>query len=348
MGDKRERSLRGTTGGGEGRPIEAGKARRLGIDIGGTKVVLALSAPTGELASHTRLAFPRRGDAERDLEAIADAARAFLRAEGCSEADVSAVGVALPGPLDVEAGRVLSPPNLPGWGSVPVRDLLSEAFGVPVHLENDANAAALAEWRLGAGRGSARMVYLTMSTGVGGGLVLEGRLYRGAFSSAGEVGHMPVEWDGLPCACGQRGCLEAYIGGASLERRLRAETPGSSALVRMAGSRGAITPRDWLDAARAGDAYALSELDRFNTYLARAIAQLAYVLSPDCVVLGTIAVAAGDALCFEPLRSKLRPLLWGFLADHLKVVPAALGGDLPAHAALCAAELADTDGAVPV
>src|SRR5262249_6509691 len=148
---------------------------------------------------------------------------------------VAGVGVSMPSPLDVETGVVLNPPNLPSWDGLPVRSLVAEGLGRPVALENDANAAALAEWRFGAGRGCSDLVFLTMSGGVGGGLVLGGRLVRGVESSAGEVGHIPVEWEGEPCSCGLRGCLEAYTGGASWTRRLARLTPAASGVAKHAG-----------------------------------------------------------------------------------------------------------------
>ena len=135
----------------------------------------------------------------------------------------AALGVSSPGPLSVREGRVIETPNLEGWRDVPIVAHLSEALGVPVRLDNDANAAALAEWRFGAGQGTRHLIYLTMSTGLGAGLILDGRLYRGASDQAGEVGHMPVVPGGRRCNCGQRGCLEAYTGGAALADIIREE-----------------------------------------------------------------------------------------------------------------------------
>lgn len=313
---------------------------RLGIDIGGTKVAFVLGDPAGSIRGRSRISTPGSGDQARDLEAIVAGCRALLAGEGVDPGELGAVGVALPGPLDPASGRVIEAPNLPGWGPLSVRDVLAEALGAPVALENDANAAALAEWRFGAGRGADRMVYLTMSTGVGGGLILDGALYRGVLASAGEVGHSPVEWDGLPCACGRRGCLEAYIGGAALGDRLRRETPEDSAVLSLAGSRDAISPKVWLEAARRGDAYAQRELDRYNHYLAWGIVQLVFALAPDRVVLGTIPTAAGETLCFEPVRRQVRERIWPFLRERLEIVPAGLGEELPARAALCVADLA--------
>lgn len=256
---------------------------------------------------------------------------------------VAGVGVSAPGPLDRERGALLSPPNLPGWLDVALRDRLAEALGLPVILENDANAAALAEWRFGAGQGCRDLVYLTMSTGIGAGLILGGRLHTGAGGNAGELGHVPVAWDGEPCACGQRGCLEAYAGGAAWTRRLRASAPAEGRVAALAGGRDAVTPEHVVAAAREGDAYALAELERYNGYLARGLVALAFSLAPETVVLGTIPTAAGEALCLEPVRALVRERVWPVIGERLRIVPAALGERLPDLAGLCVA----LEGAAP-
>lgn len=317
-------------------PLASGAAL-LGIDLGGTKIELALGDAGGRPLRRRRRPTEPSGDPAADVARMAADARALLAEAGLRPEDVHAVGVSVPGPFDPESGTVLRPPNLPGWDEVPLREWLGDALGRPVHLENDANAAALAEWRFGAGRGSRHLVYLTMSTGVGGGLVLDGRLYRGVRSGAGELGHVQLEWDGEPCGCGLRGCAEAYLGGASLARRLRAATPPGSRVAALAGGREAATARHLVAAAREGDAFALAELERFNHYLGRLVAAAVFALVPEVVVLGTIPTAAGEALCFEPVRRQVAAHTWPQLARGLRIVPAALGPDLAAHAALAAA-----------
>jgi glucokinase len=311
--------------------------RVLGIDIGGTKVALALGGEEGRLEARFRRALEPSGDPARDLARIADDARRLVAGAGLALDDVAAVGVSAPGPLDPEAGLILGPPNLPGWAHVPVVAALRAALGRPVYLENDANAAALAEWRFGAGAGLSDLVYLTMSTGVGAGLILGGRLHRGVAAGAGEVGHAPVEVPGLPCVCGLSGCLEAYVGGAAWSRRLQEEAPASTRILALAGARDAITPVHAIAAAREGDAFALAEVDRFNEYLSRAIVGLVFTLAPQAVILGTIACAAGEALCFAPVRARVRARTWPALSDPLRIVGAALGERTADHAGLCAA-----------
>jgi glucokinase len=284
------------------------------------------------------------GDAERDLAEIADEARAVCAESGLALSSLRGVGVCAPGPLDPESGMLLDPPNLAGWREVPIRRLLEARLGLPVQVENDANAAALAEWRFGAGRGFRHLAYLTMSTGVGAGLVLDGKLYAGRQGMAGEVGHAPVEWDGEPCACGKRGCLEAYVGGAAWTRRLARTTPAGSRVAALAGAPERARPEHVVEAARAGDAFALAELARFNDYLARGLTALVFVLAPEVVVLGTIPTAAGEQLCLAPVREQVRARLWPRLARELRILPSGLGEDRPYLAGICTALEAEGAG----
>jgi glucokinase len=306
----------------------------VGIDVGGTKIACAVGDASGRLLATVRRPTRPSGDGAADLAELAGSLRDLVAEAGCEPADVDAIGVSLPGPLDPERGVLLDPPNLPGWHDLPVRDLLADAFSVPVFIENDANAAALAEWHFGAARGYEHVVYLTMSTGVGGGLILGGRLHRGVLASAGEIGHMPIEWDGAPCACGRRGCFEAYVGGAAWAQRLRVVTPATSRAAALAGGVAGVTARHLVAAAREGDAFALEELHRWNDYVARGITSLAFVLAPQVVVLGTIATAAGEALSLAPIRARVAERIWPFLAERLQILPAALGDSLPHHAAI--------------
>ena len=305
---------------------------------------MAVSGADGLPVQRLRRPIELSGDWRRDLERLQGDAWALL-AEPASLAvgRLERIGVSVPGPFERETGLLLNPPNLPGWSRVPIGAVLAEAFGVEVRVENDANAAALAEWQLGAGRRyTDSLAYLTMSTGVGGGLILAGRLHRGAWGGAGEIGHLPVAFPGIPCACGLSGCLEAYVGGNAWGDRLRRSTPADSeVLARAGGRREAIRPEHLVEAARTGDAFACEELSQWIDHLARGIASLVMLVEPEVIVLGTIAVAAGEALCFEPLRERVAPRLWRPQAKRLAIVPAALGPDLPYRAGLAVALAVD-------
>lgn len=298
----------------------------LGIDIGGTKSAALLATAAGKI--RYRVSGPTPAQEKPDAVIsflIALARRALAEAGG---AQVTGVGVSAGAPADARAGRIYEAPNLPGWGhdpGVPLAAILSEALrGLPVFLENDADATALAEHRFGAGRGAEDMAFLTIGTGVGAGLILGGRLHRGVHGAGGEVGHLRVEPGGRVCACGLRGCVEAYASGPSLVR-----------LALEGGYTGEPTGQGIVAAARVGDRAALDALSTAGEMLGRGIAMLAMLLNPSCVVLGTLAVHAGDLL-LPHVKSSVEASTWPRLRKDLQIVPAALGDRAQDLAALCA------------
>ena len=313
----------------------------LGIDIGGTKRVVVVGDHTGEPVLQIRSPMENSGDWRADLACLVEDGRRLLAQwKAQSGEELTRIGASVPGPADTVRGILLNPPNLPSWHQAAVGPALAEAFGVATRIENDANAAALAEHTAGAGRGVRDMVYLTMSTGVGAGIIADGRLLTGAFGAAGELGHLPVEYPGLACRCGLTGCLEAYVGGNAWRDRLREVVPDASeVMTRAKGDRSAIRPEHLVEAARAGDAFALQEFGRWLDHLARGIVSLVMILEPERIVLGTIAMAAGEALCFGPLRERVAAALWPHQSERLSIVPGSLGDELPARAGLAVALL---------
>jgi len=311
----------------------------LGIDIGGTKRVVVVGDHTGKPLAHIRRPMENSGEWRADLAHLVDDARTLLRDwEKRTGESLAGVGASVPGPADTARGILLNPPNLPSWHNAPIGSALQEAFGVEVRIENDANAAGLAEHAFGAGRGVQDMVYLTMSTGVGAGVIADGRLLTGAYGGAGELGHLPVEFPGIPCRCGLQGCLEAYVGGHAWRARLREIVPDDSdVLARAGGDRNAVRPEHLVSAARDNDAFACREFERWLDYLARGIVQLVMTLEPERIVLGTIAAAAGQSLCFDPLHERVAAALWPHQAERLSIVPAELGEELPQRAGLAVA-----------
>ena len=311
----------------------------LGIDIGGSKTVIAIGTPGGELLAQQRFESWTSGAWERDLARLAEKARALVRQTGHERP--AAVGVCAPGPLDPVRGLVLDAPNIAGWIDVPLVERLQAELGARVRLENDANAAALAEWLLGAGRGTRNMVFVTMSTGVGAGLILDGRLYRGSHFLAGELGHAPIRREGRTHA-GLAGTLEAYVGGASLAERIREDLAAGrrSAIAELAGGDPRrISARDWIAAIRAGDAYARELQREFVEDVAQALAALVMTLDPELIALGTIVQRNPD-LFLTPIRERVYERIWPAQRD-LRIVPGQLGEQLPARAALCVAALED-------
>ena len=311
----------------------------LGIDIGGTKRVVVVGDHTGRPLEQIRCPMENSGDWRADLAYLVEDGRRLLsKWQEKTGESLTRIGVSVPGPADTARGLLLNPPNLQSWHNAPIGAALHEAFEVEVCVENDANAAALAEHGFGAGRGTQDMVYLTMSTGIGAGVIAAGELFRGAFGAAGEAGHMPIETPGLACHCGLTGCLEAYVGGNAWRTRLQEVVPATSAVFELAGGvRESIRPEHLVAAARAGDAFACGEFDRWLDYLARGIVPLIMILEPERIVLGTIATAAGEELCFEPLRRRVGAALWPHQAERLSIVPASLGEELPQRAGLAVA-----------
>ena len=284
------------------------------IDIGGTKIAVGLADAAGRLLAHDRfLTLPERGP-EVVLAETAERLRGLARAHG---ATLAAVGVGCVGPLDPIAGVLLSPPNFPGWSHVPVKAALARALGTPVAIDNDANVAALAEFRRGAGQGARLLVYATISTGIGGGIVVEGRLLHGLGGAAGEFGHQTVRPDGPLCGCGNRGCLEALASGTAIARRAReavAAGGGRAMLAAAGGTPAALHAGHVADAARAGDAEAAAIWDAAMADLAIGLGNVVTTLAPDRLVLGGGVTRAGDQL-LGPLRAGL--------ARRVRMVPVA-------------------------
>ncbi|MDR5675949.1 MAG: ROK family protein [Armatimonadota bacterium] len=285
------------------------------VDLGGTWIRAGRVSPAGAVMEAVRVPTPQTGP-----EAVADAIGELVRRLG--PLPPGRVGVAVPGPLSVREGVVFEPPNLKGWRDVPLRGMLEERLGRPVVLENDANAAAVGEWWCGAGRGSRHLVYVTVSTGVGGGLVLDGRLYRGATDTAGEIGHVLVDPEGPVCSCGRRGHLEGIASGPAIARwvheRIREGRPSVLATGRP------FSAREVAEAAEAGDALAREAFERAGRYLGWTVAGLLNLLNPEVVVIGGGVARAGRWL-FDPLREAAREASFERPWQAARIVPAALG-----------------------
>ena len=193
----------------------------VGIDIGGTKLATVVADNSGKIIYKIRQPTHADKGPEYAIELLIDMVCQTTKNAKLELNDVSAIGVSCGGPLDTKTGIVYSPPNLPGWEALPLKERLENKLGIPVTIENDANACALAEYRFGGGRGYDSVLYMTMSTGIGGGIVINGEIYRGANDSAGEVGHQILLPDGPLCGCGKRGCLESLCSGPAIARRAK-------------------------------------------------------------------------------------------------------------------------------
>ncbi|MBF8286519.1 MAG: hypothetical protein HW393_333 [Dehalococcoidia bacterium] len=226
------------------------------VDLGGTKVRALVADRSGRvLGDDIRPSGAAEGLATV-LGRMVESLDAALARAGVEREQLAGLGIASPGAVDVERGVVPNAPQLPGWQDVPLARLMAERVGVPALLENDASAAALGEHRFGAGRGTRHMLYITVSTGLGGGIIIDGELYRGKSGAAGELGHMIIDIDGPPCGCGARGCLEALASGTAIARRGErlAESGDSPVLARLRGQEGPVTAEMMKRAADMGDA----------------------------------------------------------------------------------------------
>jgi glucokinase len=268
-----------------------------GIDIGGTKIAGAVVDEQGRVLAEARVESPAT-----DTEAVEDAV-ASLVTRLSAQHDVSAVGIGAAGYVDADRSVVMFAPNI-AWRDEDLRAEIERRVSLPVVVENDANAAAWGEFAFGAAADVDDMLMITVGTGVGGGLVLDGELYRGAFGAAGEIGHLRVVREGRLCGCGNRGCLEQYASGSALVRdaRAQAHTPEAAALLERAG--GDVLEIDGpmiTHAAADGDAFALARVQELGTWLGEAIASLAAVLDPGAVVIGGGVSESGDLL-LDPVR----------------------------------------------
>lgn len=295
--------------------------RLVGVDLGGTLIRAALATGSSTHQAPVRHPTPAAAPPDAVLDAVAAAVR---EAAGGTAPD--GVGIGIPGPLDPVAGHVYAAPNLHGWTDVPAQRLLEARVGCPVAIQNDGNLAGFAEWIAGAGQGARNLVFITVSTGIGGGLVLDGELYSGSAGTAAELGHVVVDPDGPPCNQGHRGCLEGSASGTAIARRahdlLASGEPSSLGTL----------PADQLDAravataAAAGDELALRLYRDAGRTLGLSVGGLLNALSPEVVVIGGGLINAGELL-LAPLRDAVGEIAFPAAQARCRIVPAALGTD---------------------
>jgi glucokinase len=308
----------------------------LAVDLGGTQIRAALITP--DLAVHSRRAVATHDTdgVEAVLARIGEVAAA-VRVDAAASGLPAPVGVGIssPGPLDPWRGVVLVAPNLAGWRNVPIAARVGEALGMPAFLERDTNVAVMAEWRYGAARGSRNAIYITVSTGVGGGIIIDGRPLLGTDGTAGEVGHTTVELDGPRCGCGGVGHVEAIASGTALAREARAILAhgGDSPLARLAASGADVDAELVARAAAAGDQACVALLERAFVAIGALCASLVNLLDPEVVVIGG-SIAEHHARLFEVVRIELGRRAFPILLDGVRIEPAALGGDVSLIGAL--------------
>ncbi len=279
----------------------------IGMDVGGTKVAGGVVDESGAIVERARVDTPAR-DAKATTGAIVSVINQLRHGD-----EIEAVGVGMAGFVDAERSVVYFASNLLGWRDGPLRDEVQKSVGLPVVVENDANAAAWGEARFGAGKGESHLVCVTIGTGVGGGIIIDGELQRGRYGSAAEVGHIQMVEDGRLCGCGQRGCLEQYASGGALVRDARARAGDARAEAELLlglgdGTPEGITGSHVTAAAQQGDPVAKAAFDTVGHWLGQGLADLAAVLDPGCFVLGGGVSEAGDLL-LTPTRIAFESLL---------------------------------------
>jgi len=311
--------------------ITGSRSLVLGLDFGGTKVAAGLVASDGgKVQAALRQPTDSAGGAEAALDQMLGMASRLLPE---ATAPVAGVGINFGGPVDAVNGVVLKSHHLSGWDGFHLAGRIAARLQMTAVLENDANGQALAEWRFGAGRGARDVAYLNLGTGIGGGIVRDGRLYRGAHGLAGELGHLVIRPDGPRCTCGRRGCLEALCAGPAMGRRAREllatldpEERQTTALVRRAGAWGDVTGKELTAEAAEGDALALQILDAVLADLAIGLVDVYNAFDPDLIVLGGGAADLSPDLFARLRRHVLARCLPG-TEQYLRVEPAALGAD---------------------
>lgn len=314
------------------------KEHIIGIDIGGTKCAVLLGRAHGDAENIIvdKLRFETR--VERGWRAVTaellDSIEEILKKNSLSPEDIVCAGISCGGPLDSRRGVILSPPNLPDWECVPIVDMIEERFGFDAYLQNDANACALAEWKFGAGKGLRNMIFLTFGTGMGAGLILDGRLYSGSNDMAGEVGHMRIAADG-PVGYGKRGSFEGFCSGGGIGRlaqdmaREAIESGGSTLMCRNAEDIKNITAKTAAEAADKGDKTATEVYRICGEKLGEGLAILADILDPQAIIIGSIFARSGHLLRDSMEKALHREAL--SQTAECRIIPAGLGekiGDL--------------------
>jgi glucokinase len=311
----------------------------LATDLGGTNMRTALLNDRGEILASMRRATDAYKGKDKVIEKLITMLKATASKHNVPLKRIDGICVGFAGPVDAERGVVLISPNLTGWVNIPLRDIIKDEFKIPVTLENDANAAALGECWMGAGKGAKSLVCITLGTGIGGGIVLNDKIWHGATGFAGEIGHTTIIRNGLKCKCGNRGCLEAY-----------SSATGMVNLMRKALARGSKLQDDLVDIekldkygsryindlATRGNKVALWVVKEMTQILGIAIVNIAHVLNPEVVVIGGGVSRMGSKL-FKPLREEVKKRGFERVVENLRIVPASLGVKAGVVGAACSA-----------
>lgn len=303
----------------------------IGIDIGGTKISVCIGNLEGAIFAQQKVPTSTLENPEVGLRKIKTLIGDLLVEQNIEVQDIKAIGLSMPGPVSIKEGIMIAPPNLPSWKKVPIVAYLRREFEKPVFMNNDANAAVLAEWKFGSAKGVDNLIYLTMSTGMGGGIISNGKLLQGATDTAGEVGHLVLDLEGPKCPCGQRGCFEAFCGGKNIADFLKEEIAKKKIQTKICdlvkGDLHAIDMKTLVTAVREKDSYALEVWEKYINRLAQGIGILLMTLNPDAIILGTIAIKNHDLL-MKPLKNALSRFSWKEPLHHCHIQESKLGVEI--------------------
>jgi glucokinase len=298
----------------------------VGLDVGGTTMKAGVVDDSGRLLAHVSLPTEPAKGQQHGLATMAESVRQAVKAASLSTDRIAAIGVATPGSLDIPSGVILNPPNLKPWRNVPVRQYIADTFGLPTAFQNDANAAAYGESWVGVGKDFRSLVLFTLGTGIGGGIIIDGRIWEGAHSHGGELGHMKIDMTGArQCGCGQRGCLEAYASATAVVARTyeALQQDGGQSHLHSAGE---LTAQNVFVAADAGDSLAKTIVDRTAFYLAIGAANAMNTIDPELICFAGGMIAAGEPF-LNLIRRYIRDVAFAWPAERVTVRYAALGND---------------------
>ena len=300
--------------------------KRIGIDVGGTNVKLALVDDNGNVLHSDSVPTYAKMGYEYTVNNIIQAIKSLMEKSGCGAGDVEGIGFDFPGQIDYKNGIVRLAPNIPGWVDVPIAKMIEDEFGIKTRIDNDVRCATLGEMKFGAGKGCENFVCITVGTGIGSGLVVNGQIVRGASNAAGELGHIKLQMnDGPICGCGDRGCLEAYASGPSIVAMAQEYIKGGkSTRYRELAQDGEITPYLVAKAAQEGDPVAKRIFQIFGSYLGIGLTSVINLLNPETVIIGGGVADAGDIL-FDPIKKTIKDRAMAVAGSAVEIVPAQLG-----------------------
>ena len=301
------------------------KKYRIGVDIGGTNVKIALVDFDGKIVYSNTVPTRAEMGYEAGVNNIKQAIKELMQETGETAATIEAIGFGLPGQIDYKEGIVKNLPNIPGWVNIPLAKIIEDEFSIPTRLDNDVRCAALGELNFGAGKGCENLICITVGTGIGSGIVLNGKLVRGASNAAGEIGHIKMDMTGGPlCGCGDYGCFEAYASGPAIVTMAKEYiSGGKSAKYKEMATDGIITPYIVAQAALQGDAVSIQIFKQMGKIIGTGLASVINLLNPEKIIIGG-GVADAGAILLDPIKATIADRAMPIQASAVQVVPAQL------------------------